>query len=81
MNSVQRTILQTEYHLNQAKVETNLAKGTAKILSSSSIRFAQYVYTWWDWMFRGCVIGSGLVFAGISGPQFAYGHLPMLLSL
>nr|XP_055052864.1 uncharacterized protein LOC129438243 [Misgurnus anguillicaudatus] len=62
MNLVQQTIQQTEYHLNQAQVETNLAKGTAKILSSSSIRSAQYVYTWWDWMFRGCVIGSGLVF-------------------
>ncbi|KAI5092854.1 k23 [Silurus meridionalis] len=62
MDLTQRLILQTEYHLNQAQVETNLARKTAQLLSSSSTRSAQYTYTWWDWMFRGCAIGSALIF-------------------
>ncbi len=36
MDLVQRILSQTEYHLSQAQVETNLAQKTAKILSSSS---------------------------------------------
>lgn len=48
MDLVQGIILQTEYHLNQAQVEANLAKRTAEILSSSSTRSAWYAYTWWD---------------------------------
>ena len=24
---------------------------------------AQYAFTWWDWVFRGCTIGSALIFA------------------
>ncbi|KAI5629604.1 k23 [Silurus asotus] len=62
MDLTQRLILQNEYHLNQAQVETNLARKTAQLLSSSSTRSAQYTYTWWDWMFRGCAIGSALIF-------------------
>ncbi|XP_067293408.1 uncharacterized protein [Pseudorasbora parva] len=62
MDLVQEMILQTEYHLNQAQVEANLAKKTAEILSSSSTRSAQYAYTWWDWMFRGCAMASVFIF-------------------
>ncbi|XP_056318545.1 uncharacterized protein LOC130232591 [Danio aesculapii] len=62
MDLVQNMILQSEYHLNQAQVEANLAKKTASILSSSSTRSAQYVYTWWDWVIRGCAISSTLIF-------------------
>ncbi|XP_065127292.2 uncharacterized protein [Paramisgurnus dabryanus] len=62
MELTQRLILQTEYHLNQAQVEINLARKTAQLLSSSSTRSAQYTYTWWDWVFRGCAIGSALIF-------------------
>uniref|UniRef100_A0A671PUW5 Uncharacterized protein n=2 Tax=Sinocyclocheilus anshuiensis TaxID=1608454 RepID=A0A671PUW5_9TELE len=62
MDLVQGIILQTEYHLNQAQVEANLAEKTAEILSSSSTRSAWYTYTWWDWMFRGCAIASVLIF-------------------
>ncbi|XP_016143618.1 uncharacterized protein [Sinocyclocheilus grahami] len=62
MNLVQGIILRTEYHLNQAQVEANLAEKTAKILSSSSTHSAWYAYTWWDWMFRGCAIASVLIF-------------------
>ncbi|KAL1248875.1 hypothetical protein QQF64_022193 [Cirrhinus molitorella] len=62
MELVQNAITQTEYHLIQAQVEANLAKKTANILSSSSTRSAQDAYTWWDWVFRGCVIGSALIF-------------------
>ncbi|XP_067309631.1 uncharacterized protein [Pseudorasbora parva] len=62
MDLVQEMILQTEYHLNQAQVEANLAKKTAEILSSSSTCSAQYAYTWWDWMFRGCAMASVFIF-------------------
>ncbi|XP_051538180.1 uncharacterized protein LOC127431697 [Myxocyprinus asiaticus] len=62
MDLAQRMILQTEYHLNQAQIEKNLAKRTAQILSSSSTRSALYAYTWWDWVFRGCAIGSAFIF-------------------
>ncbi|KAL2092522.1 hypothetical protein ACEWY4_012320 [Coilia grayii] len=61
MNLVQQLILQVDYHLNQAQVQTNLAKKTAEILTSSTTRAALYTYTWWDWMFRGCVIASALI--------------------
>uniref|UniRef100_A0A673L7S6 Uncharacterized protein n=1 Tax=Sinocyclocheilus rhinocerous TaxID=307959 RepID=A0A673L7S6_9TELE len=36
---------------------------TAQILSSSSTRSAQTAYIWWDWMLRGCAIGSALIFS------------------
>ncbi|XP_016111874.1 uncharacterized protein [Sinocyclocheilus grahami] len=62
MDLVQRIISQTEYHLSQAQVETNLAQKTAKILSSSSTRSALSAYTWWDWILRGCAVGSALIF-------------------
>ena len=62
MSLVQRVIQQTEYHLNQAQVEASLARQTAIILSSSTTRSALYAYTWWDWMFRGCVIASAIIF-------------------
>ncbi|XP_050952784.1 uncharacterized protein LOC127154943 [Labeo rohita] len=62
MDLVQNAISQTQYHLIQAQVEANLAKRAANILSSSSTRSAQYAYTWWDWVFRGCVISSTLIF-------------------
>ncbi len=52
MDLRQNVILQTEYHLSQAQVETNLARKTAQILSSSSTRSAQTAYTWWDWYFE-----------------------------
>ncbi|CAM4658857.1 unnamed protein product [Leuciscus chuanchicus] len=52
-----------EYHLSQAQVETNLARKTAQILSSSSTRSAQTAYTWWDWVLRGCAVGSALIFS------------------
>nr|XP_021331055.1 uncharacterized protein LOC110439400 [Danio rerio] len=54
MNLVERTISETEYHLFQAQVETNLARKTATILSSSSTRSALNAYTWWDWILRSC---------------------------
>ncbi|KAJ8372295.1 hypothetical protein AAFF_G00290810 [Aldrovandia affinis] len=57
MELVQLLIQETNYHLNQAQVEVDLA-----ILTSASTRSAQYAYTWWDWVYRGCVIGSLLVF-------------------
>ncbi len=41
MDLVQNVILQTEYHLSQAQVETNLARKTAQIMSSSSTRSAR----------------------------------------
>ncbi|ROL42085.1 hypothetical protein DPX16_19532 [Anabarilius grahami] len=63
MDLVQGILLQTEYHLNKAQVEANLAKRTTEILSSSSTRSAWYAYTWWDWMFRGCAIASVLIFS------------------
>ncbi len=63
MDLVQNVILQTEYHLSQAQVETNLARKTAQILSSSSTRSAQTAYTWWDWVLRGCAVGSVLIFS------------------
>ncbi len=63
MDLVQNVILQTEYHLSQAQVETNLARKTAQILSSSSTRSAQTAYTWWDWVLRGCAVGSALIFS------------------
>ncbi|XP_068075868.1 uncharacterized protein [Danio rerio] len=62
MNLVERTISETEYHLFQAQVETNLARKTATILSSSSTRSALNAYTWWDWILRSCAIGSALIF-------------------
>ncbi|RXN11233.1 sterile alpha motif domain-containing 3-like protein [Labeo rohita] len=62
MDLVQNAISQTQYHLIQAQVEANLAKRAANILSSSSTRSAQYAYTWWDWVFRACVISSTLIF-------------------
>ncbi len=46
-----------------AQVETNLARKTAQILSSSSTRSAQTAYTWWDWVLRGCAVGSALIFS------------------
>uniref|UniRef100_A0A3B3RSC3 Uncharacterized protein n=1 Tax=Paramormyrops kingsleyae TaxID=1676925 RepID=A0A3B3RSC3_9TELE len=61
----------TEYHLHQAQVEANLVKKTAEILTSASTRSAQYIYTWWDWVFRACVITSGLIFI-ITLLQFCY---------
>ncbi len=63
MDLVQNVILLTEYHLSQAQVETNLARKTAQILSSSSTRSAQIAYTWWDWVLRGCAVGSTLIFS------------------
>ncbi|KTF71378.1 hypothetical protein cypCar_00048898 [Cyprinus carpio] len=63
MDLVQKVILQTEYHLSQVQVETNLLRKTAQILSSSSTRSTQTGYTWWDWMLRGCAIGSTLIFS------------------
>ncbi len=63
MDLVQNVILQTEYHLSQAQGETNLARKTAQILSSSSTRSAQTAYTWWDWVPRGCAVGSALIFS------------------
>ncbi|KAG1932909.1 hypothetical protein F2P79_020892 [Pimephales promelas] len=62
MDLVQEIILQTEYHLNQAQVEANLARKTAENLSRSSTRSARYAYTWWNWTFRGCVLASGIIF-------------------
>ncbi|XP_064194000.1 uncharacterized protein LOC135256058, partial [Anguilla rostrata] len=56
MSLVEQIIRDTNYHINQAQVEVNLAKRTAEILASSSTRSAQDAYTWWDWVFRGCVI-------------------------
>ncbi|KAJ8366704.1 hypothetical protein AAFF_G00345240 [Aldrovandia affinis] len=47
---------------NRAQVEVDLAKQTTGILTSASTRSAQYAYTWWDWVYRGCVIASLLVF-------------------
>uniref|UniRef100_A0A8C2L4P8 Uncharacterized protein n=1 Tax=Cyprinus carpio TaxID=7962 RepID=A0A8C2L4P8_CYPCA len=41
MDLVQKVILQTEYHLSQVQVETNLARKTAQILSTSSTRSTQ----------------------------------------
>lgn len=58
MDLVEQTILNTDYHITQAQVQVNLAKKTTEILSSSSKCLAQYAYTWWDWVFRGCVIES-----------------------
>uniref|UniRef100_A0A3B1JS90 Uncharacterized protein n=1 Tax=Astyanax mexicanus TaxID=7994 RepID=A0A3B1JS90_ASTMX len=43
-------------------VQTNLAKKTAEILPSSSTHSAQYTYTGWDWVFRGCVFASMVTF-------------------
>ncbi|KAJ8387972.1 hypothetical protein AAFF_G00147630 [Aldrovandia affinis] len=62
MELVQRLIQGTNYHLNQAQVEVDLAKQTTGILTSASTRSAQYAYTWWDWVYRGCVIACLLVF-------------------
>ncbi|XP_051556758.1 uncharacterized protein LOC127442625 [Myxocyprinus asiaticus] len=62
MELAQRIIQQTEYHLAQAQVEANLARKTAKILSNSSTRSAQYAYTWWDWIIRGCKVGCAVIF-------------------
>ncbi|XP_028830963.1 uncharacterized protein LOC114790844 isoform X2 [Denticeps clupeoides] len=73
MNLVQQTIQETEYHLNQAQVEVNMAKKTTRILSSSSTRSAKDAYTWWDWVFRGCVISSALIFT-FSLVQCCYFH-------
>ncbi|KAJ8385355.1 hypothetical protein AAFF_G00189760 [Aldrovandia affinis] len=53
MELVQRLIQETNYHLNQAQVEVDLAKQTTGILTSASTRSAQYAYTWWDWVYRG----------------------------
>ncbi|XP_036399240.1 uncharacterized protein LOC118787712 [Megalops cyprinoides] len=61
MELVQRMVQETGYHLYQAQVEVNLAKQTAKILTSASTLSAQYAYTWWDWVYRGCVIVSILI--------------------
>ncbi|KAJ8361858.1 hypothetical protein AAFF_G00417230 [Aldrovandia affinis] len=63
MELVQRLIQETNYHLNQAQVEVGLAKQTTGILTSASTRSAQYAYTWLDWVYRGCVIASLLVFS------------------
>uniref|UniRef100_A0A673KYU4 Uncharacterized protein n=1 Tax=Sinocyclocheilus rhinocerous TaxID=307959 RepID=A0A673KYU4_9TELE len=54
MDLVQNAISQIEYHLIQAQGDRDF--------TNSSTRSAQYVYTWWDWVFRGCVIGSALIF-------------------
>ncbi|XP_062372105.1 uncharacterized protein LOC134092052 [Sardina pilchardus] len=62
MSLVERTVRDTNYHITQAQVQANLAKKTAEILSSSSTRSAQYAYTWWDWVFRACVLASILTF-------------------
>ncbi|KAJ8396580.1 hypothetical protein AAFF_G00016460 [Aldrovandia affinis] len=62
MELIQLLIQETNYHLNQAQVEVNLAKQATKILTSTSTHSAQYAYTWWDWVYRGCIIASLLVF-------------------
>ncbi|XP_075869125.1 uncharacterized protein LOC142879634 [Nelusetta ayraudi] len=62
MDLVEEIVQNTGYHLTQAQVQVNLAKKTAEILSSSSTRSAQYAYTWWDWVFKGCVIVSAIIF-------------------
>ncbi|XP_062386076.1 uncharacterized protein LOC134073110 [Sardina pilchardus] len=62
MNLVEQVIQQTDYHLNQAQVQANLAKKTAEILASSTTRSAQYANTWWDWVFKGCVVASAVIF-------------------
>lgn len=60
MDLAQRMVLQTVYHISQAQMETNLAKRTVQILSSSSTRSELYVYTWWDWIFRALAVPSYL---------------------
>lgn len=62
MDLVEGVIQKARYHLTQAQVQVNLAKKTAEILSSSSTRSAQYAYTWWDWVFKGCAIVSAVIF-------------------
>ncbi|KAJ8372397.1 hypothetical protein AAFF_G00289720 [Aldrovandia affinis] len=64
MELVQRLIQETNYHLNQAQVEVDLAKQTTGILTSASTRSAQYAYTWWDWVYRGM---KGLVAVSLAG--------------
>ncbi|XP_048843317.1 uncharacterized protein LOC125715601 [Brienomyrus brachyistius] len=71
MDLVQQVIRQIDYHLHQAQVQANLAKKTVHILTSASTRSAQYIYSWWDWMFRICVIASGCIFI-ITILQFCY---------
>uniref|UniRef100_A0A3B1IKN7 Uncharacterized protein n=1 Tax=Astyanax mexicanus TaxID=7994 RepID=A0A3B1IKN7_ASTMX len=48
--------------VEQTILNTNLAKKTAEILPSSSTHSAQYTYTGWDWVFRGCVFASMVTF-------------------
>ncbi|KAJ8350131.1 hypothetical protein SKAU_G00252610 [Synaphobranchus kaupii] len=48
---------------------------TAEILANSSTRSAQDAYTWWDWVFRGCVIASALILAFTLGQCCYFRHL------
>ncbi|XP_076843068.1 uncharacterized protein LOC143487784 [Brachyhypopomus gauderio] len=68
---VQHLIQTTSYHLRQSQVEVHLASETVRILTSASTLSAEYMYTWWDWVFRGCVLASSLILA-ITLIQFCY---------
>ncbi|KAJ8351470.1 hypothetical protein SKAU_G00229460 [Synaphobranchus kaupii] len=59
----------------QPQVKGNLAKKTAEILASSPTRSAQDAYTWWDWVFRGCVLASALILALTLGQCCYFRHL------
>ncbi|XP_063077401.1 uncharacterized protein LOC134467451 [Engraulis encrasicolus] len=61
MTLVQQLIQQVDYHLNQAQVQANLAEKTAELLTSSTTHAAEAAYTWWDWIFRGCVLASAII--------------------
>uniref|UniRef100_A0A8C7JS09 Uncharacterized protein n=1 Tax=Oncorhynchus kisutch TaxID=8019 RepID=A0A8C7JS09_ONCKI len=61
MAMVQELLQDSSYHLPHSQVIVNLAKKTATILTSASLASAIYAYTWWDWVYRPCVLASQLV--------------------
>ncbi|CDQ95550.1 unnamed protein product [Oncorhynchus mykiss] len=61
MAMVQELLQDSSYHLAHSQVIVNLAKKTSTILTSASLASAIYAYTWWDWVYRPCVLASQLV--------------------
>ena len=57
LEMVGQLVRETNVHLDQAQVEVDLARKTARVLSSASTS-AQYAFSWWEWTYRACVFAS-----------------------
>jgi len=61
MTLVRQRIQRVEDHPYQAQVQANLAEETTAP-SQFTTHAADVAYTWWDWVFQGCVPASAFVF-------------------